>query len=196
MSLRLSWSLAAIGLLALAGGAARAVSPAQASAALVKTAPAHILVSARGMTIYLYTPDKPNKSTCTGACATYWPPVALPRGTTTAPSIAGVGGTFGVAKRADGTRQLTYDGAPLYTFVGDKKPGDMTGQGTQGGSWWVVVATTASHAVASAPTPSPTAAPLNSTATATPAAASAATPTAAAIQPTPTPSSGGGYGGY
>jgi predicted lipoprotein with Yx(FWY)xxD motif len=44
--------------------------------------------------------------------------------------------------RTGGQRQLTYDGAPLYTFVNDRQPGQMTGQGLQafGGYWWVVVA--------------------------------------------------------
>jgi predicted lipoprotein with Yx(FWY)xxD motif len=58
------------------------------------------------------------------------------------PTIAGIPGTFGVIKRTDGKRQLTYDGAPLYTFAGDKNAGDMNGQGlfASGGFWWVVVA--------------------------------------------------------
>jgi predicted lipoprotein with Yx(FWY)xxD motif len=55
------------------------------------------------------------------------------------PSIKG---TFGATRRTDGKRQLTFDGAPLYTFINDKKPGDMAGQGldVSGGYWWVVVA--------------------------------------------------------
>jgi predicted lipoprotein with Yx(FWY)xxD motif len=47
-----------------------------------------------------------------------------------------------VITRKDGTRQLTYDGAPLYTFSGDTKAGQMDGQGlnVSGGYWWMVVA--------------------------------------------------------
>jgi predicted lipoprotein with Yx(FWY)xxD motif len=57
--------------------------------------------------------------------------------------MAGIPGTFGVVMRTDGSRQLTYDGAPLYTFVQDKDSGDAYGQGlvAAGGYWWVVVAT-------------------------------------------------------
>jgi predicted lipoprotein with Yx(FWY)xxD motif len=56
-------------------------------------------------------------------------------------TMSGMKGTFGVTVRKDGKHQLTYDGAPLYTFIKDKKPGDMVGQGLDvaGGYWWVVV---------------------------------------------------------
>ena len=59
-----------------------------------------------------------------------------------ATAIPGVPGTFGVTVRTDGKQQLTYDRAPLYTFLLDKKPGDTKGQGlfAVGGYWWIVVA--------------------------------------------------------
>lgn len=179
LSTRRVLSLAALGLLILAGTGARAVgaaSAAPAAFALVKTAPAHILVNAQGMALYLFTLDKHNKSVCTGECAEYWPPALVPKGTTVAPALAGIRGTFGVSTRAGGQRQLTYDGAPLYTFVEDKKPGEMTGQGAQGGTWWVVVVDTASAVPGASAPPASTSAPT----------------------PTPVPSSGGygGYGGY
>ncbi len=132
--------LAAVALLGLGGIGARAVSQVQAQAApaLAKTATAHILVDARGMTLYLYSPDKRDKSVCTGKCAAYWPPALVPTGATAPTTIPGVAGTFGVTTRQGGARQLTYDGAPLYTWVKDKKPGDITGQGVEG-IWWAVV---------------------------------------------------------
>lgn len=139
MSKRFVWlaALAAIPTLALAGSGI--VPQAQAAPALVKTAAAQILVNAQGMTLYIFTPDKHNKSVCTGQCAHYWPPATVSKGTKVAAILPGVSGTFGVTMRADEKQQLTYDGAPLYTFIEDKKPGDMTGQGSQGGTWWVVV---------------------------------------------------------
>jgi hypothetical protein len=55
--------------------------------------------------------------------------------------MQGIPGKFGTTMRKDGTRQLTYDGAPLYTFIKDKDSGDMYGQGVVagGGYWWAVV---------------------------------------------------------
>ena len=114
----------------------------KAGAALVKLASAKILVTAKGMTLYVFAADPKNNSTCYGKCAKYWPPMLVSAGVQPAASLQGVPGTFGMAARKDGTQQLTYDGAPLYTFLGDKKEGDMNGQGStaSGGYWWVVVA--------------------------------------------------------
>lgn len=139
---RLLALLAWVALLAIAVSAAQASAHASASAAPVKVAPAHILVTSKGMTLYVFAADKPNKSACYGKCATFWPPLLVPKGARVAASMPGMPGTFGVAVRTDGTHQLTYDGAPLYTFLFDKKAGAMNGQGStaSGGYWWVVVA--------------------------------------------------------
>lgn len=109
-----------------------------AVAAPVKTAAAHILVDAKGMTLYVYAKDTKGKSNCTGQCATFWPPLVLAKGMTVPSKMAGVPGTFGEIMLAGGANQLTYDGAPLYTFANDKKPGDISGQGVAG-VWWAVV---------------------------------------------------------
>jgi alpha-glucoside transport system substrate-binding protein len=98
-----------------------------------------ILVDGKGMTLYTFAIDKPNESMCTDGCATAWPPLTVPAGTT--PTAGpGVSGTLGTFQRADGTTQVTYDQLPLYTFIRDKNPGDAFGQGVnaQGGLWWVV----------------------------------------------------------
>jgi predicted lipoprotein with Yx(FWY)xxD motif len=118
------------------------VSAASPAAAPVKTASAWVLVNAQGRTLYVFAPDKKDKSMCYNTCAAYWPPVIVPTGTMVPTKMAGIKGTFGAAMRTNGKRQLTFDGAPLYTFAGDKKPGDMRGQGSTGagGYWWVVVA--------------------------------------------------------
>jgi predicted lipoprotein with Yx(FWY)xxD motif len=112
------------------------------AAALVKTASTKLLVNAQGMTLYVFAPDKPNKSVCYSKCAAFWPPVLVPKGTNVPAALPGITGKFGVAMRTGGARQLTFHGAPLYTFVNDKKPGEMTGQGLDvaGGYWWAVVA--------------------------------------------------------
>jgi len=95
-----------------------------------------ILVSVTGFTLYHYTPDKPNKPTCTGSCTTAWPPFLLPKGVAVAKGGTGVTG-LGSVSVAGGRRQVTYHGTPLYRFVGDTSPGSANGQGT-GGIWFVV----------------------------------------------------------
>ena len=95
-----------------------------------------IVVDGAGMSVYLYDLDKPNESSsaCTGSCLVLWPAVTT---TAASPTIAGVTGTVGTITGTDGATQLTLNGLPLYTFAGDKHPGDTTGQG-YGGIWWVV----------------------------------------------------------
>ena len=88
--------------------------------------------------MYAFAADAKGKSACTGACLTYWPPV--PAGAKAPTAGAGVTATLGVLHRPNGMAQLTADGWPMYTYVGDTLPGATTGQGTNlsGGLWWVV----------------------------------------------------------
>ena len=93
------------------------------------------LVDAKGKSLYLYTKDTPGTSTCTGTCATNWPPL-LTSGTPVAGT--GVDATkFGTTTRADGTTQVTYNGWPLYYYAKDQNAGDMGGQGV-GNVWYLV----------------------------------------------------------
>lgn len=89
-----------------------------------------ILTDANGMTLYTFDQDKDGKSTCYDACATNWPPLL-------AEASAMAEGEYGLTDRTDGTKQWTYDGKPLYLWVKDTKPGDMTGDGVKG-VWHVV----------------------------------------------------------
>jgi predicted lipoprotein with Yx(FWY)xxD motif len=88
-----------------------------------------------GHTLYRLTKDPKNKSDCSGKCATVWVPVLLATGQT---KPAGVGVShLGSFTRAGGTKQVTYEGIPLYTFVGDKKAGQVTGNiKDTWGQWW------------------------------------------------------------
>lgn len=93
------------------------------------------LVDSKGMTLYIYTKDTANTSTCSGACLTNWPPLL----TTGAPS-AGTGVTaslLGTLTRSDGGVQVTYNGMPLYYFAADKAAGDTKGQAVK--SVWYVL---------------------------------------------------------
>jgi predicted lipoprotein with Yx(FWY)xxD motif len=91
-----------------------------------------LLTNARGYTLYWFAPDSPNKSACYGSCASYWPPVAG-----NAAAGPGVTGKVGTIDRTDGTTQATYDGHPLYTYIGDSAPGQNGGNNINlnGGLW-------------------------------------------------------------
>src|SRR6202047_2381614 len=82
----------------------------------------NLLTNANGLTLYWFAPDTSTKSACYGSRGAYWPPVA---GTPSAGP--GVTGTLGTINRTDGTKQATYDGHPLYTYIGDSAPGTASG---------------------------------------------------------------------
>ncbi len=88
-----------------------------------------VLTGPNGMTLYTHAGDSATSSTCTGSCATAWPPLQ----TTGQPTAgAGVTGQLGTLIRPDGTTQVTYGGKPLYGWQGDTKAGDVTGDGVDG----------------------------------------------------------------
>ena len=91
-----------------------------------------LLTDAKGLTLYTFVPDSVNKSVCYGDCASYWPPV--PGNMSAGP---GVTGKIGTITRTDGTTQATYDGHPLYTYIGDHGPGTAAGNNINlnGGLW-------------------------------------------------------------
>ncbi|MGJ7517527.1 COG4315 family predicted lipoprotein [Pseudomonas baetica] len=79
-----------------------------------------MMVDHKGMTLYTFDKDTGGKSVCTGQCAENWPPLKAESG-------AKAEGKWTVIKRDDGSMQWAYDGKPLYYFVKDKAPGEMTG---------------------------------------------------------------------
>ncbi|MCX5876169.1 MAG: hypothetical protein NT087_07750 [Deltaproteobacteria bacterium] len=92
------------------------------------------LVDTKGMTLYYFKKDTPGKSACEGDCVAKWPlyfreAVAVKDGLKA--------DDFATITRADGQKQTTYKGMPLYYFVGDKNPGDTAGQGVKD-VWYVV----------------------------------------------------------
>ncbi len=94
-----------------------------------------VLTNAGGRTLYWFAPDTATRSACYGTCAAYWPPV---RGAATAGP--GVTGRLGTITRSDGSVQTTYDGHPLYTYVGDTGKGQANGNrlNLNGGLWYEV----------------------------------------------------------
>jgi predicted lipoprotein with Yx(FWY)xxD motif len=119
------------------------------------------LTGQNGMTLYVLNKDTPDTSTCSGACATNWPPLTVAAGATvTGPS--GAMSSFGQVARTDGTVQIAYNHMPLYYFAGDSAAGDTNGQG-KNGTWFV--------------------APVSGSLTAAPAASSAAPAASSAASP-------------
>ena len=111
-----------------------------ASVGLAESNLGKILVDGQGRTLYLFEADKGPASTCSGACASAWPPL-----TTKGKPVAAAGvsaAKLGTTKRSDGTSEVTYNGHPLYTFGGDTAPGTATGQGSDafGAEWYVLSA--------------------------------------------------------
>jgi len=128
--------------LALAGvGAAIAATHSGTRTATVATARSglgRIVVDGRGRTLYLFEKDRHGRSACSGTCAAYWPPLL-----TSAKPVAKTGvkaSLIGTTKRADGTKQVTLAGHPLYFFSGDVKHGDTSGEGLHdfGAGWYVL----------------------------------------------------------
>jgi predicted lipoprotein with Yx(FWY)xxD motif len=90
-----------------------------------------------GDALYRLSSDSKDHSRCIGQCAAFWPPVLLAPGQKV-PVGKGVSG-LGSFTRANGTRQVTLDGIPLYRFAGDKKPGQVTGNVKNTfGRWWSI----------------------------------------------------------
>lgn len=99
-----------------------------------------ILVNGKGFTLYMFVPDKQKKVTCTGSCAVIWPPLKLKAGQKPTAGGAAKKSLLGTDKNPSGGRVVTYNRWPLYTYIGDTKPGQATGQAKNlnGGLWYVL----------------------------------------------------------
>jgi predicted lipoprotein with Yx(FWY)xxD motif len=124
-----------------AGGASASAGSTGSGAMVITTAASSagtVLTDGSGRAVYLWVKDTGDASTCSGACAGAWPPVTS-TGTPTASGGASAS-DLGTITRSDGTKQVTYDGHPLYYFSGDSGPGTASGQGSDGfgAKWWLV----------------------------------------------------------
>jgi predicted lipoprotein with Yx(FWY)xxD motif len=151
MTRKLIATVASFGLIALvvagcgsSGGGSSSSTPAAASSssgptvAASSTSLGKIVVDGKGRTLYLFAKDSGKNSTCSGACASNWPPY-------TAMSKPATGGgvsasAISLVKRSDGAKQVSLDGHPLYYFAGDQSAGQINGQGVNafGAKWWAV----------------------------------------------------------
>jgi predicted lipoprotein with Yx(FWY)xxD motif len=126
------------------GSANAAVGPPQtasgqtATVGLASTGLGKVLVNAQGRTLYLFRADHGTTSACTGGCVAQWPPLRAAGKPKVGTGLQASAVT--TIKRSDGKSQVSYHGHPLYTFIGDKKAGDTTGQGINafGASWFAV----------------------------------------------------------
>jgi predicted lipoprotein with Yx(FWY)xxD motif len=156
-SRRISFAVVATALVALAvvvagcgggsgssyGRSASTAAPASGSGASVKLASTKlgkVLADAQGRTLYLFEADKGPTSNCDGACASVWPPLQAADKPTAGAGVDAA--KLGTTKRADGTREITYNGHPLYTFEGDTAPGQTSGQALDdfGAEWYALSA--------------------------------------------------------
>jgi predicted lipoprotein with Yx(FWY)xxD motif len=99
-----------------------------------------LFAGSKHMTVYMFAKDHGSKSTCSGACASTWPPVT----TTGQPKATGGAGAsdLGTIDRSGGVMQVTYKGHPLYYFAGDQSAADASGQRLEsfGAPWYVLAA--------------------------------------------------------
>ena len=143
-----------------AAAVATAAKPKPKALQLRSTSLGRVIVDSHKRTLYMLSSDGKNSSTCSGACASNWPPATAPRKPKVATGLKQR--KLKVIKRSDGKRQLTYAGHPLYRYIGDSKPGDVNGEGIVafGGTWHALArsgspATGAQSAPAPAPSPAP-----------------------------------------
>jgi predicted lipoprotein with Yx(FWY)xxD motif len=127
---------------AAASGQSSQGSSSTATLKTAKTSLGTVLTNSKGFTVYWFAIDTPTSSKCSGSCTTYWPPVI---GAPQAASGVTLPGKLGTITRSDGSLQATYNGHPLYTYAGDKSPGQTSGNKVNGsGGLWYAVTTAAS----------------------------------------------------
>ena len=149
---------AALGLLSIfiLSACGATTSGSQQGAALVTTrtdtvasASETVLTTTQGMTLYYFASDSSTQVACTGDCAHNWPPLLAASGSTPTSATA-LPGSLSILSGANG-QQVMYNGHPLYTFSGDKSPGDTNGEGIRG-LWHVATPTLAPASGAPTPT--------------------------------------------
>lgn len=111
-------------------------APAAGALGVADSSLGQIVVDGEGMTVYMFDKDTQggDASACADQCATNWPAVTTD---SEMPQVEGVTGEVGTITGVDGSTQVTLNGWPLYTFIGDEAAGDVNGQGVNE-VWWVL----------------------------------------------------------
>jgi len=119
-------------------GYARATTVRISTRVIPKLGP--VLVNSKGMTLYMFVPDKRAKVTCVRTCAAVWPPLKLVAGAKAAAAGQARASLLGSDPNPSGGRVVTYNKWPLYTYVADRTPGQAKGQALNlnGGLWYVL----------------------------------------------------------
>jgi predicted lipoprotein with Yx(FWY)xxD motif len=131
-------ALAALLIATLAASAFASSASLTLGSASSSTLGKRVVVNAQGRTLYALTPETRGHLLCRSKeCLKRWPPLTVGSGKTRLKPGTGVHGALGILKRADGMRQLTLRGLPLYRFAGDRAKGDANGEGIEsfGGTW-------------------------------------------------------------
>lgn len=128
-------SLAVLAACAIAVPAAVAGAPTQVSSTH-NSKLGTILTNSRGLTLYMFSRDHA-RSACNGSCARVWRPLL---GATVAAGHGVNPRMLKLTTRSDGNRQAAYNGHPLYTYSGDRRPGQLNGEGRHsfGGRWYAI----------------------------------------------------------
>jgi predicted lipoprotein with Yx(FWY)xxD motif len=126
---------------AVAGNSPAVATPPSGTIGLATNKFGKVLVDSHGRSLYLFEKDKSTASTCYGACASVWPPLTVSGKPSAGAGVATA--QLGTTKRTDGQTEVTYNGHPLYYYVSDTAPGQITGEGlNQFGAVWDLVAPT------------------------------------------------------
>jgi predicted lipoprotein with Yx(FWY)xxD motif len=137
---------ASVALLAVAGALATNARTSAKAAASVRVSTRKlpklgtVLVNSKGLTLYMFVPDKQKKVTCVKACAAVWPPLKLPKGAKPVAGGKAKASLLGSDPNPGGGQVVTYNKWPLYTYVTDTTPGTANGQALKlnGGLWYVL----------------------------------------------------------
>lgn len=143
-------AIAALALVAAAGAVANQPTKRVAKEAENATLGHTVLTTLKGRTLYSLSVEKHAKFICTGGCVATWKPLIVPAGVKPTGPVK-----FGTVRRPEGRTQVTYKGLPLYSFMGDSRPGEANGEGLKDvGTWHAAkVGTVSSQPPAPAPEP-------------------------------------------